>query len=1211
MKEIYTRYQERLIEINGNNNNLFVKTTGSNAIYDLGAALAQEKFDELWQKIISDNHFCLYGQEKEFSILKKIQRNSDDELRETGKRNLFIGLPFVIGSTDDGTQIKAPLFLFPSQISIHDAESVAIDVYIKQMLVNRSLIKALRKNPEIPSEDITNLCFDEATASDLLNSAINLLAQCGYTVKEPKGIRLLPLDSQKQTKNISVKRCAVIGRFSIGNAIYDDYSIMAKYSLTTPNINLLLKGKNCKEKRQNNVPTVFAINNLDYDQNAVIKKAATTSNVVIYGPPGTGKSQTITNIIGDAIHKGKKVLVVSQKQAALEVVFSRLGELNKQAMFLPDPNNDKNLFFERMKKAHIRFSSPTENHNYETQLKYCISNLDKETALLNQIRKALYSDTDFGINLQQMYQNSYNVGKNTIDYELYVKLQKNAIIKAEYSALHSAIDEIKTKNLLEIFIEYKKMLADNPLVKNIKNGADIHTLKECRSILTKLLSTDIKPAFELNQKYLRYALTFYFENGCYFNSTKIAADIMRIEQNELYTAKNLCYLPIFLPILPFVVKKYFKEKNEITAQIAVIDNLLQKINTMFYPFNNLLDEKGYSYLLESFVYGNNNALRLVEHAITEYQKIKDLCNSIAELPPLVKSVLDFCYTNSTQSVQTASTILSKIMPLRIYHEIIIHNSANENALKNIVCFYNTRQRISELKKQICELNKAISTNKFSADYNSLMNYSHTAKDYLYQLNKTKNLWNIKNFIDKFYDYVMTLFPCWILTPQDVSELFPLKKELFDIVIFDEASQILIENAIPTIYRGEKIVVAGDNKQLRPSTGFLKRKLSDATSYLEEADMPTQAALESVSLLDLAESKFNPAYLNYHYRSDYSELIDFSNALFYENRLEIAPNNSINIKNPPIRRILVNGTWQGQKNIVEAKAVLELIKKIFAERNDETIGIVTFNSNQKDCITELFENEAQKSPTFGKMYYKETHRFTDGKNYSLFIKNLENVQGDERDIIIFSVGYAKNSAGRLCCQFGALSMEGGENRLNVAITRAKKQIYVVTSIEPEQLTKADCAKNNGPKLLKKYLTYVRAVDENNTCELIGLLSDTSTKSSNMHSEAGLVEEIAEKLTGLGYDVVRDLGNAGYKLPIAVLDKNLGKYLLGITFDYGEFEHDDDAIAEKYLSKLDFLENKGWKIVTVWSRDWWLSPEKTINTLVQTIEIERGRVTIDAS
>ncbi len=437
----------------------------------------------------------------------------------------------------------------------------------------------------------------------------------------------------------------------------------------------------------------------------------------------------------------------------------------------------------------------------------------------------------------------------------------------------------------------------------------------------------------------------------------------------------------------------------------------------------------------------------------------------------------------------------------------------------------------------------------------------------------------------------------------MSTILPLKRNLFDVVLFDEASQVFIENTIPSIYRGNRIVVAGDAKQLRPTTTFMKRYMGAGSD--DDLDLSTQAALEVESLLDLAVSRYSSSNITYHYRSKNEELIDFSNMAFYSGQLQIAPNVSKNVRHKPIERIMVKGTWRDRRNMEEAQKVVELIKSILKTRkNKETIGVITFNVEQETCIEDLIDKKCFDDVEFRNLYLKEKSRIENGEDVSLFVKNLENVQGDERDIIIFSIGYAKNEFGKINATFGSLSNEGGENRLNVAITRAKQKIYVVTSIEPEEL-KVDTSKHVGPKLLRSYLAYTRAVSNGNNEEVktiwnsFGKATLAKPRLSNL---LPIENQIAEKLEKLGYKTDVNLGNSNSKISIAIYDKKKDKYLLGIETDE-EVTKSSSSTLERDVFRNLFLKSKGWKVMRVWSRDWWHNPTQVINSIVKEVEKQK--------
>lgn len=256
--------------------------------------------------------------------------------------------------------------------------------------------------------------------------------------------------------------------------------------------------------------------------------------------------------------------------------------------------------------------------------------------------------------------------------------------------------------------------------------------------------------------------------------------------------------------------------------------------------------------------------------------------------------------------------------------------------------------------------------------------------------------------------------------------------------------------------------------------------------------------------------------------------------------------------------------------------------------------------QENAILDEIDALSQTDEVFRNALLMESNRKENGEDISLFVKNLENVQGDERDIIIFSIGYAQNEYGKVIARFGSLSNEGGENRLNVAITRAKQKIYVITSIEPEELNVAG-SKNIGPKLFKEYLRYARVVSKGNKLEtriiLENLLPDKSLSSSHLNIK--MVQELSKMLKDAGYNVENSVGNADYKLPIAIYDKKKDKYLLGIEFDYSAFDS-SNYILERDVYHPDFMKSRGWEIFRVWSRDWWLNKHKVVQQIVKKLE-----------
>jgi hypothetical protein len=409
------------------------------------------------------------------------------------------------------------------------------------------------------------------------------------------------------------------------------------------------------------------------------------------------------------------------------------------------------------------------------------------------------------------------------------------------------------------------------------------------------------------------------------------------------------------------------------------------------------------------------------------------------------------------------------------------------------------------------------------------------------------------------------------SPEAVSAIFPME-QIFDLVIFDEASQCYSERGIPAMYRGRQIVIAGDSKQLRPNDLYQIR-WEDDPDEIESESPEADLALEVDSLLELSAPFLMNVQLQGHYRSKSLDLIDFSNKHFYEGKLSMLPDKKIaDINEPAIHYIKVDGTWENNSNQVEAEKVAELVSEITQKTPGLSIGVVTFNARQQNLIMDVLEQ-----------------KFTDESKVlsnSVFVKNIENVQGDERDIIIFSTAYAKDPNGRLVMQFGSLNAEGGENRLNVAVTRAREQVYIVSSISPNQL-KVEDTKNEGPKLLKSYLEYALEVSNGNYRPQQP--ADTS------HSEDWyLKSRLREGVFGLQGDI--DFNN---EMPFADLSIKQGEKYIGLLMTDDDLYYQSPSIKEAHVYLPHTFNMKNWKHKEVFSREFWIDRDQVNEKIVRFI------------
>lgn len=433
-------------------------------------------------------------------------------------------------------------------------------------------------------------------------------------------------------------------------------------------------------------------------------------------------------------------------------------------------------------------------------------------------------------------------------------------------------------------------------------------------------------------------------------------------------------------------------------------------------------------------------------------------------------------------------------------------------------------------------------------YNRLNNLV-TYRDLLHQVTKKKKLWPLRKLIATHHDELFRLVPCWLASPESVSALFPMK-QLFDLVIFDEASQCFAERGLPAMYRGKQIMVAGDAQQLKPSELYQVRFTDD------DSENPD---IEVESLLELAERYLPTIHLQGHYRSKSLELIEFSNRNFYGNRLRLLPDRTyLNAGKPAIEYHKIDGVWENLVNEAEAKVVVDKLFELFANSPRSEIGVVTFNSPQQNLILDLLEEEAVQR----KMEIPAT----------LFVKNIENVQGDEKDIVIFSVGYAPDKKGKMLMQFGSLNSAGGENRLNVAVTRAREKVIVVTSILPHQLETEE-SKNRGPRLLREYLQFALEVSE---------------AKSRIHTRAGTgqqTDNLGALISKWGNSRLSGYGFEQNSLPNTDVNIRQGSDYLGVVLTDDERFRTSVSIKDAFVYIPNLLEEKNWKYCYIYSRQYW--------------------------
>jgi very-short-patch-repair endonuclease len=434
---------------------------------------------------------------------------------------------------------------------------------------------------------------------------------------------------------------------------------------------------------------------------------------------------------------------------------------------------------------------------------------------------------------------------------------------------------------------------------------------------------------------------------------------------------------------------------------------------------------------------------------------------------------------------------------------------------------------------------------------------------------------IRKLFDSISNLLPRIVPCMLMSPISVAQYFDASGPKFDLVVFDEASQMPTCEAVGAIARAKKVIVVGDPKQMPPTSFFSSNNVDEDNIDKED--------LESI-LDDCLALSMPSRHLLWHYRSKHESLIAFSNSKYYENKLLTFPSpDDIATK---VTSIPVSGYYDRGKtrqNSFEAKAVIEEIKYRLSDPmlSKRSIGVVTFSSVQQTLIQNLFDELLRLNPNL------ETVALDNPE--PIFIKNLENVQGDERDVILFSVGYGPDKEGKVSLNFGPLNRVGGWRRLNVVVSRARYEMKVYSTLRSDQIDITRTA-SEGVAGVKAFLEYAEK----------GRVTLGIRKAGADVNESGFEQSLAEEIRKHGYEVHTNIGCSGYRIDIGIVNKEKPtEYILGILCD-GKNYHAAKTAKDREIIQHEILRLLGWTVHKVWSTDWWENADRVLNSILEAIQ-----------
>jgi len=1033
----------------------------------------------------------------------------------------------------------------------------------------------------------------------------------------------------------------------------------------------------------------FSVIDADSSQQTAIEAVKSGASLVVQGPPGTGKSQTITNIIAELLAAGKKVLFVSAKRAALDVVLQRMADIGLDGLCLPvhDAVDKKAVIDDLYRTCEVARQSQGStrlNEGQDARLQHCRATLNEHVRLMHTLDEGMrmtaydaygrlsalrdtplikpvvrepglfvqesigrisdlldhltaFSDLLLGRTVSLWHQSTIThplnyqermvivshlttietscatlermtremariAGANVssiqvstvqwvcglVDAALDGPGLEQALLAGDvmirndvFKRVDRELDAYRTEReeLLGTFdeaifnlpLDDLQARLDGPYASGFKrlfshayrrDRADLEALHRQGDASGKLDYTRLRTTVGVARRAIqrRVALdgdaTATTLLGSHYRGADTDKDLLKraLDQNAWYAV--LCQSArgqaALTPLPPNQMDELARLCDEARAGLQPMETSLSEIRRLF-PVTVLQD------------WGDDPVL---DHTGMTAKLLAD------EVPHLVtwldfkqaqRSIADAGFPDLVATLQASRLPLSDWIAafrhgmLRAWVDYY-HDQHPALGHFSQVSHGKVRDEFSHLDRESFAQNQQAVR---SAHTRGIQRFLYTDRQQHARLareaTKKRQVWPVRKLMTEIPELLLQVKPCWMMSPLSVTQMVEATRTRFDVVIFDEASQIKMEEGVCAMLRAQQVVVVGDDKQLPPTSFFSQTTLDD------ESDDADEASFESI--LDRCAGLLQPFTLRWHYRSKDESLIAFSNLTYYHNDLITFPNAERRPDWGVRLHFVPNGVYDrggARTNVREAAVVARMILDHYRTGRPESLGVIALSQAQQEAIREAFDALLAQ--------YPGVNVPENGSN-GLFIKNLENVQGDERDAIILSIGYARDAGGVLSHNFGPLNRQGGERRLNVAITRARQSLTVVSSIHSTDLDTSR-SKADAVAQLRDYLAYAET----------GVLPQATATTITGDAGTALEDDIRQRLEERGYRVETSVGYSDQRIELAIVDPaQPNRYLLGVECDGLVYRAASTARDRDRLRDA-ILEGLGWTMHRIWGREW---------------------------